>query len=154
MRVQAFVRLVARNSLRNRRRTVLTLLSVSLSFFLICTLRTVLDKLETPPPFPNAGRRAVVRHATSLGMAMPISYRDRIRGVPGVIAASAAQWFGGIYRDPFFFFAQYAVDADEFFAIYPETHAESSEQEKAFIHNRTAALAGTLLRDRFGWKIG
>jgi putative ABC transport system permease protein len=145
---------VARNTVRNRRRTILTVLSIGLSFFLICTLRTLLDKLESPLPFPNSGRRAVVRHATSLGLTLPISYRDRIRGVQGVEAVSVAQWFGGVYRDPSIFFAQYAVDANHLFDIYPETRTESPEQKDEFIHNRTAALAGTSLRDRFGWKVG
>src|SRR5262249_45976436 len=91
---------VARNAVRNRRRTILTISSIGLSFFLICTLRTLLEKLESPLPC----RRAVVRHATSLGLSLPISYSDRIRRVPGVEAVSAAQWFGGVYKDPSIFF--------------------------------------------------
>jgi putative ABC transport system permease protein len=130
------------------------LLSVTLSFFLISTLRTLLEKLEVPSPMPNSARRAVVRHASSLGLTLPISYRDRIGKVPGVGAVSAAQWFGGVYRNPANFFPQYAVDAEAFFDVYPETHAESPEQEHRFIRDRTAGLAGTLLKERFGWKIG
>ena len=154
MRFPGFMIFAARNVFRNRRRTVLTIMSISLSFFLICTMRTLLDKLESPLPFPSSGRRAVVRHATSLGLTLPIAYRDRIRRVQGVEAVSAAQWFGGVYKDPSIFFAQYAVDANQLFDVYPETRTESPEQKREFIRNRTAALAGVLLRDRFGWKIG
>ncbi|HYR86139.1 MAG TPA: FtsX-like permease family protein [Terriglobia bacterium] len=144
----------ARNAFRNRRRAVATMMSISMSLFLISTLKTLLDKLESPSPMPNAARRAVIRNATSLGVSIPISYRDRIRRIDGIEAVAAAQWLGGVYRSPANFFAQYAVDADRLFDIYPETHADSEEQKDAFIHNRTAALAGTLLRARFGWKVG
>jgi putative ABC transport system permease protein len=143
-----------RNAFRNRRRAVVTMLSISMSLFLISTLKTLLDKLESPSPMPNSARRAVIRNRTSLGVTIPIAYRDRIRRVDGIEAVAAALWFGGVYKNPANFFAQYAVDADRLFDIYPETHADSEEQKNAFVHNRTAALAGTLLRARFGWKVG
>jgi putative ABC transport system permease protein len=144
----------ARNAFRNRRRAAATTVSLGVSLFLISTLKTLEDKLERPQPMPNSARRAVVRNATSLGVTMPISYRERIRAVAGVEAVAAALWFGGIYKNPEHFFGQYAVDADRLFDIYPETHVDKAEQKDAFIHNRTAALAGTLLRERFAWKVG
>lgn len=143
-----------RNAFRNGRRTVATMLSISMSLFVIATLKTALDKLEKPSPMPNSARRAVVRNATSLAVPIPISYRGRIRNVRGVDSVAAALWFGGVYKNSGNFFAQYAVDADCLFDIYPETHADSPEQRDAFVRDRTAALAGTLLRDRFGWKQG
>ncbi len=143
-----------RNLLRNRRRTAASALSISMSIFVISTLVTLRQKLEHPVPTPNSAKRAVIRNATSLGVAMPISYRDRIGEVAGVDSVAAALWFGGSYNTPANFFAQYAVDADRLFDIYPETHTEAVEQKEAFIRNRTASLAGRLLRERFGWKVG
>ena len=118
----------ARNAFRNRRRAVATMLSISMSLFLISTLKTLLDKLESPSPMPESARRAVIRSRTSLGVTIPIAYRDRIRRVDGIEAVAAALWFGGVYKNPANFFAQYAVDADRLFDIYPETHADSEEQ--------------------------
>jgi len=155
--MQLFTKLLlfaARNAFRNRRRAVVTMLSISMSLFLISTLKTLLDKLERPSPMPNSARRAVIRNRTSLGLPIPISYRERIRRVDGIEAVAAALWFGGVYKNPANFFGQYAVDADRLFDIYPETHTDSEDQKAAFINNRTAALAGTLLRTRFGWKVG
>ena len=63
----------------------------------------------------------MIRNATSLGLGIPISYRDRIRRVDGIEAVAAALWFGGVYKSPANFFGQYAVDADRLFDIYPET---------------------------------
>src|SRR5437867_3467038 len=149
-----FVSFILRNALRNRRRTVLTILSISMSLFLICTLRTLLDALESPTLTPEAAKRVVTRHATGLANFMPISYRERIRRVPGVEEVMANQWFGGVYKDPANFFAQFVVDADHFFDVYSEIRTETPEQRHAFTGLRTASLAGVNLAKRFDWKVG
>ena len=149
-----FLPLIIRNAFRNRRRTILTILSIGMSLFLISTLRTLLTSLESPPMTPESAKRVVVRHQTSLGNTMPISYRERIAAVPGVESVVANQWFGGVYKDPSNFFAQFAVDSDHFFDVYTEATVQSPEQKEAFIRERTASLAGVKLAKRFGWKVG
>jgi len=149
-----FLPLILRNALRNRRRTILTILSISMSLFLISTLRTVLEALESPPLTADSATRVLTRHQTSLANTMPIAYRDRIRQMPGVKEVSAYQWVGGIYKDPANFFAQFAVDADRIFDIYTDIHPLAAEQKEAFMKERTAALAGVSLAKRYGWNIG
>ena len=149
-----FVNFIFRNTLRNKRRTVLTILSISMSLFLISTLRTLLDTLENPPLTPDSAKRVVIRHATGLANTMPIAYREQIGRVPGVESVTSSQWFGGVYKDPANFFAQFAVDADRLFEVYGDIHTETPEQKSAFIKNRTGALAGVTLAKRFGWKVG
>jgi putative ABC transport system permease protein len=148
-----FLRLVVRNTLRNRRRTILTILSISMSLFLISTLRTLLAALESPPMTPDSAMRVVTRHQTSLANMMPISYRERIRQVPGVEKVIASQWFGGVYKDPANFFAQFAVDAESFFDVMTEAKTSPPEMQ-GFIRERTGALAGVNLAERYGWRIG
>src|SRR5215510_14762667 len=109
---------IIRNVFRNKRRTILTILSIGMSLFLISTLRTLLESLVAAPTTPESAKRVIVRHQTSLGNTMPIAYRERIRQVPGVEHVIATQWFGGIYKDPSNFFAQFAVDTDQFFDVY------------------------------------
>jgi len=149
-----FVNFILRNTLRNKRRTILTILSISMSLFLISTLRTLLDTLENPPVTPESAKRVVIRHATGLANTMPIAYRDQISRVPGVDFVSSSQWFGGIYKDPANFFAQFAVDADRFFDVYSDIHTQTPEQKATFIKDRTGALAGVTLAKRYGWKVG
>jgi len=146
--------LIIRNAFRNRRRTILTILSIGMSLFLISTLKTLLESLASPPMTPESAKRVVTRHQTSLANVMPIAYRERIRSVPGVEEVVANQWFGGVYKDPSFFFAQFAVDAEKFFDVYGEAKVQSPEQKEAFVKERTAALAGVKLAERFGWKVG
>lgn len=149
-----FVPFILRNTFRNKRRTILTILSIGMSLFLISTLKTVLDELESPPSTPESAKRVVTRHLTGLGTVMPIAHRERIRQVPGVEEVVASQWFGGVYKDPANFFAQFALDADKFPVVYPEVRTQTPEQMDAFIKLRTGALAGVELAKRFGWKVG
>ena len=149
-----FVPFILRNTFRNLRRTILTILSIGMSLFLISTLKTVLDELESPPSTPESAKRVVTRHLTGLGAVMPIAHRDRIRQVPGVEEVVASQWFGGVYKDPANFFAQFAVDADKFAVVYPEVLTQTPDQMDAFVKLRTGTLVGTELAKRFGWKVG
>src|SRR2546428_10207237 len=149
-----FLPLILRNTFRNRRRTVLTILSISMSLFLISTLRTLLDSLESPALTPDSATRVLTRHQTSLANTMPIAYRERIRNMTGVKEVSAYQWLGAIYKDPAYFFAQFAVDADRFFDIYTDIHVVAPEQKDAFLKERRAGLAGVSLAKRYGWNIG
>lgn len=149
-----FVPFILRNALRNKRRTLLTILSIGMSLFLISTLKSVLDELESPPSNPESAKRVVTRHLTGLGSNMPIAHRERIRQVPGVEEVTASQWFGGIYKDPSNFFPQFALDADKFAVIYPEIQPQTPEQMDSFVKLRTAALAGVDLAKRFAWNVG
>ena len=146
--------LILRNVFRNKRRTILTILSIGVSLFLISTLRTMLASLESPPVTPESAKRVVTRHQTSLGNPLPIAYRNRIQTIPGVEQAIATQWFGGMYKDPANFFAQFAVDTDHFFDVYSEAKIQSPEQAEAFMKERTASVVGVKLAKRFGWNVG
>ena len=149
-----FFPLILRNAFRNPRRTILTVLSISMSLFLISTLRTLLEQLESPPLTPESATRVLTRHQTSLTNVLPIAYREKIRQMPGVTEVSAYQWVGGIYKDPANFFAQFAVDPDHFFNVYSDIHPLATEQKEAFLKEKTAALAGVSLAKRYGWNIG
>jgi putative ABC transport system permease protein len=149
-----FLPLILRNAFRNKRRSVLTILSISMSLFLISTLRTLLEQLGSRPMTEESATRVLTRHQTSLANVLPIAYREKIRQTPGVVEASAYQWVGGIYKDPANFFAQFAVDPDRFFAVYPDIHTLAPDQKEAFLKEKTAALVGVGLAKHYGWKLG
>jgi putative ABC transport system permease protein len=148
-----YLSFVLRNTFRNRRRTILTVLSIGMSLFLICTLQTLLESLENPPMAPDAAKRVVTRHATGLANNMPIAYREVIRKAPGVEQVVANQWYGGYYQDTDVRFAQLAVDPDHFLDVYGEYQLDSPAQFEAFKKDRTAALVGRNLATRYGWKL-
>lgn len=148
-----FIPLLLKNALRNRRRTFLTLASIAASLFLVATLLTVLSELENPPETPESALRLITRHKVSLANVLPIAYREKINQIDGVTATSGSMWFGGVYKDPSNFFAQFATTTDQFFEVSGDI-VIPEEQKKAFLEDRTGAIAGNNLAKRFGWKIG
>ncbi len=145
--------LLCRNLLRNRRRTILTISCIAVSLFLVATLRTVLTELQSSADTPESALRLITRHRVSIAAFLPISYRAKIARVEGVKAVIASVWFGGVYKDPLNYFPQFAVNTDEFLVVNGDMRIPQSQKE-AFLQDRTGAIAGDTLVERFGWKIG
>jgi putative ABC transport system permease protein len=95
----------------------------------------------------------VLRHKVSFSIPLPLSYRERIKNVPGVTDAAHANWFGGIYQEPRNFFPQLAVEPDAYLRLYPE-FLLPEDQKQAWLANRSSVIAGRAIADRFGWKLG
>jgi len=148
-----FAALVLKNALRNKRRTILTMLGLAVSLFLLVTLETVLFELLATSVAPESELRLWTRHAISIANVIPLAYVDQIRRVPGVKDVMVANWFGGIYIDESNFFAQFAVDADKYFRIYSEMGIDPAVLQ-VFIKEKTGAVAGQRLAERFNWKTG
>ncbi len=146
-------RFVIRNVFRNKRRAVLTVLSIAFSLFLLLFLLTVLNGLLNPVTQDEAAQRVIVRRSTSLAEMMPIAYMDKIKQVPEVELVVPLQWVNGLYIDANNVFANFATDPAHIFDIYSEQHV-APEALAAFKTDRTAAIAGKDLMDRFGWKPG
>jgi putative ABC transport system permease protein len=147
-----FLPFILRNALRSKRRTILTVLSIVVSLFLFCTLRTVLTSFEASLKMADTAR-LVTRRSTSLTFPLPLSYYDRLAQIPGVEAVTWSNWFGGIYIDERHFFAQFAVDTKSYLAMYPEYDLTPEERE-AFFRERTACIVGEKLAKKYGFKLG
>ncbi|OGB99785.1 MAG: hypothetical protein A3G35_12490 [candidate division NC10 bacterium RIFCSPLOWO2_12_FULL_66_18] len=141
------------NIARNPRRTILTVVSIGLSLFVLSTLMTVLTELNREPEGEDTHLRLVVRRATSLADRLPEAYAAKLARVPSVRLVHALTWFGGIYIDEGNFFANFACDPDTLFAMFPENRIPP-EQLKAFQAERIAAVAGRKLVERFKWRLG
>lgn len=151
-----YLPLIVKNSLRNRRRSTLTILSIGVSLCLLGLLFALYHAFFLSEPTPAQALRLVVHHKVSLAQALPVSYEQRIRQVPGVREVMVWQWFQGVYkdqRDIRNMFARFAVEPDNFFTIRPEFQIPE-DQKIAFQRARTGCIVGRGLADRFGWKIG
>jgi putative ABC transport system permease protein len=147
------IRLILRNTVRNPRRTVLTILSITVSIFLVSTLQAVLHNLETLGMSNSSNLRVVVHRATGMTEPMPVSYKQRIAALPGVKYVESMDWFGGYYVDPGNFFANFATDVDNFERIADEL-VIPPDQLAAWKRERTAALVGKRLMETYHWKLG
>ena len=147
-----FNKLILKNILRNKRRTVLTISSLVISLFLIITLATILTELARGRDESNP-LRLVTRHAVSLGFTLPVSQRQRIAAVPGVKNVMTFSWFGGIYKDEKNFFANFACDADRLREIVSELKASDADWQ-SFISDRQGAMVGAKLVKLYGFTPG
>ena len=150
-----YLRLIVKNIGRNKRRTVLTVLSVSVSVFLLATMQAVIAALSGIGQLTGGEYRVIVRRNTSIADSMPEAYRQKIEQIPGVVATCPSNWFGGIYKEdkPQYMFAQFFVDQKTIFDVQFECQV-SPEEKAAFQQERTAAMVGKKLADKYGWKLG
>jgi len=147
-----FLPLIWSNLRRKRVRTIFTLLSILVAFLLFGYLGAVSNAFDIGVQIAGVDR-LVLTHKVSIIMPLPISYLERIEQVPGVKDVAHASWFGGIYQDPKNFFAQMAVDPESYLRLYPEFQLPE-DQKKAWLADRTGAICGKYLADKYHWKIG
>ncbi|WP_029459327.1 ABC transporter permease [Solidesulfovibrio alcoholivorans] len=146
------LRLIVKNAFRHRLRSLLTIVGVAIALTAFGLMRTVLDAWHAGVSASSANR-LVTRNAVSLTQPLPYAYKGRIRQVTGVDIVAAGNWFGGVYLDEKNFFANFAMEAEDFFRLYPEL-VVSPVERKAFLADRKAAVIGRKLAARFHWRVG
>jgi putative ABC transport system permease protein len=148
-------RFVVRNAFRNKRRSLLTMISISFSLLLLTLMICIWRSFYIDQVAPEAARRLIVRDRVSLAFFLPAYYRDKIRSVQGVTAVAPLTWFGGRYIDdrPEHFFAQMATDPDEYLKVASDKIVRL-DQVKAWQQDRAGALVDVTLANKYGWKIG
>ena len=148
--------LIFRNCFRNRRRSILTVISIAASLCLLAMLLTIYHTFFFTEATPDQALRLITRNRVSLANPLPLSYQQQIKQTPGVKEVMINQWFGGVYkdsRDPANFFARFAVEADKFATINPEFKLPESEQQ-AFVNDRTGCIVGRKTAVRHNLKPG
>lgn len=145
------LKLILRNTLRHKLRTLLTLIGLVIATLAFGLLQTVVDAWYAGAEGASSAR-LITRNSISLVFSLPLTYKQKIRSVDGVRAISAANWFGGIYKEPKNFFPQFAVDP-QYFDLYPEYIIDET-QKRDFLRDRKGAVVGRKLADQYGFKIG
>lgn len=148
-------RFVTKNAFRNKRRSILTVLSIAFSLLLLTLMMTIWRAFYLDEGSAESAERLVVRHRVSLTFSLPGFYREKIRAVPGVVAVVPVSWFGGIYKDdkPENFFAQFGTDPEEFFKVYRDIQMPE-EQRIAWQRDRQGVIVDDTLAKKYGWKLG
>ncbi len=148
--------LIFKNSLRNRRRSMLTIVSIGASLCLLGLLLAIYHSFYFTEASADQALRLITRNRVSLANPLPLSYMQQIKQVPGVKEVMITQWFGGVYkdaRDPANFFARFAVEGDKFTTVNPEYKLPGNEMQ-AFINDRTGCIIGRKTAERHNLKIG
>ena len=114
-------------------------------------LSTALEKEWSP----YMAQRVIVTAKTSFFDKLPMAYLPKIEAVPGVEAVAPFDFVVGYYRDvrPESMVPIQASPAEPMLAIYREAEVPP-DQAAAWKEDRTGALVGPLLLEKFGWKVG
>jgi putative ABC transport system permease protein len=137
---------------RKKLRTGLTLASIIVAFLLFGLMQTLRVALTGSPEMAGVDRLITI-HKVAIINPIPQAYLARVRALPGVKYATSQAWFGGIYQEDKNQLAALAVDVPSFFLVYHD-YTLPADQKKAFEQDRTAAIVGSAVAERFGWKIG
>lgn len=146
------LKLLARNALRHRLRTLLTIFGITVAILAFGLLRTVVSAWYAGVNASSA-TRLITRNSVSLVFSLPIAYQERIRRIEGVSSVSYANWFGGVFVTEKNFFPNFAIEPNSYLALYPEFVLQQDEK-RAFMLDRKGCVVGKKLADRFGWKLG
>lgn len=146
------LKLIIRNAFRHRLRSALTITGVAVAILAFGLLRTLVG-LWYLGVESSSSTRLITRNSISLVFSLPISYKERIRQIPGVTRVGIMNWFGGVYISEKNFFPNFAVQPNDFLELYPE-FLLSQEERKNFMLDRQGAVVGRKLAAKHGWKLG
>jgi putative ABC transport system permease protein len=137
---------------RKKLRTWLTLLSLITAFLLLGLLQAA-DALFNGSGINLSAPILISQARVSFTNPLPMRLLPQIEAVPGVVAVSHSQFFGGIYQNVNNRVIQFAVNPERWLRVFPEC-VMPPEQEAAWRRTRTGLIAGRAVADRFKWKVG
>lgn len=147
-----YLGLILSGLLRKKLRTGLTLVSLIAAFTLLGLLQAVNSLFGGAADFLGANR-LITQASTSFTQPLPMRMLPQLEPIPGVVAVSHSQFFGGTYQDARSFFPQFAVNPQLLRDTYPEW-VMPEDNWRQFISTRDGAIVGRTLADQFGWKVG
>ena len=145
--------LVLINLTRNKRRTILTVLSITVSVFIFASLISLPALLDQVLRDRANSLRLICHSKAGFFYMLPEAYRRQIEAVPHVDAVAGYSVFMGTYRDPNEQIGILAMDDDHIREIFPDWEV-STQAEHEFKRMRTAGLVSTTLMKNYGWKVG
>ena len=148
-----YLSLVLINLTRNKRRTILTVLSITVSVFIFASLISLPALLDQVLRDRANSLRLICHSKAGFYYMLPEAYRRQIEAVPHVDAVAGYSVFMGTYRDPNEQIGILAMDDDHIREIFPDWEV-SAQAEHEFKGMRTAGLVSTTLMKNYGWKVG
>lgn len=145
-------KLIIKNALRHKLRTVLTIFGIAIAVGAFGLLRTVITSWYAAVE-ATANDRLITRHAVSFIFPLPYTYLDKIAKAPGVEGVTYFNWFSGVYKDKSEFFPRMACDPQTIFDVYPE-FIVSPEEKEAFQKERNACVLGRDIAKKHNLKVG
>jgi len=140
------------NLTRRKLRLVFTLLSIILAFLMFGMLDALRTSLSETVNLTGADR-IISLSKVSIIDTYPLSHYEKTRAVEGVGPVVHLNWFGGVYKEGTMQIPVFAMNAEEFFNVYPEVKITPAELA-AWKADRQGIVVGTVLAERYHWKKG
>jgi len=151
-----FLRLIARNALRNRLRTFLTVAGSGFLIFVLVFMQTALSEMQAWEGEGPQYNRVAVQHSMGLAQWLPIGLEAYLRGPdiqPHAKHVMKLNWFGGYYQDKMNFFANFGADHAHLRDVWPELVMADDAYAK-YCAQKDSCLVGQSLATKFKWKVG
>jgi len=147
---------IFRNLFRNRRRTILSVLSIGISMFIFAALMSLPSVVRQVLRDRVSALRLDCANKAGFGgfdYTLPLSYAQTIRAMPHVDAVSGALYAIGNYRDPGEIIPILGVDPEQMSIIYPDWGI-TTVGAAALARSRSSGLVTAEMMKRFKWKVG
>jgi putative ABC transport system permease protein len=144
---------IAKNAFRNKRRALLSILSVAVSLFLFVALLVAVREMTVPVEDIGAASRIIVRNRISIGNPLPSRQRPVIERIPGVETVTPFTFFGGKLRGEEVLMGQFALDPTAVSTLLVDAKIDRADLER-FIQDRRGAIVGRDSATKYNLKVG
>lgn len=148
-----YLRLISKNLLRSKRRTILTVLSIAVSLFIFAALTSLPSFADNLLANSTSALRIGSRTKMGLDYPLPESYRSKIAAIPHVVAVLPAVFYNGIYHEISDQFPNMAADADQIDTMFPDWGFDPAGVQQ-FKKIKSAALVADGTMKRFNLHVG
>jgi putative ABC transport system permease protein len=145
--------LIRKNLFRRKLRAGLMIASILIAFLIFGVLAGFQHAFNAGEDTAAADRLVTV-NKINFTLPMPIAYYERIRATQGVRQVTYANWFGGYYQEPKNFVIAFAVEPNTYPELYAREIDIAADARATFVRERTSALVGESLANKWGWKVG
>jgi putative ABC transport system permease protein len=145
--------LVRKNLFRRKLRAILMMVSIFVAFLIFGMLASF-ERAFNAGEDVAAADRLVVVNKINFTQPLPIAYFNRVRAVEGVRQTTHLNWFGGYFQDPKNFLIVLAVEPQSYLEVYGKDFDVPASAREAFLRERTGALVGETMANKWGWKVG
>ena len=149
-----FLPFIWRQLARNKIRTLLTAGAIALAVALVCLLLTMPAGMDAMLKRLASNTRVVVINKAGITYQLPYSYLQKIRAMPGVVAAASWTWYGGAFEiEKGVSFPNFAVEPDAIGQVWADFKIDPQQLE-SFRRHRNGALVGRATLNANHWKVG
>src|ERR1700736_1590304 len=148
-----YVPLVFRNLLRNRRRTLLSILSIGISMFIFSALMSLPAVVHQLLRDRVSNLRLDCGNKAGFGgfdYTLPVSYAETIRAMPHIDAVSGVLFAIANYRGPGETIPVAGMDPSQIAGLFPDWGI-TPELAAALEHSRASALVSPAMMKRYKW---